>query len=602
MLTKNNIVLYSIFLLGSLFHIWSFSLNEVMKIADSFAYLQMAYFLKEFSVEGLGSGWFGFVYSVPIAFLDFFAENDFLSWKIVNIILMNISAFLLYKISRKILSEWFSLLVVILFFLSPTFLHFNIHILSENIYIPIFLWLFLATWNFIEHPHSYRSVILIGCLLGLMYLTRAEAFIYMLSIGLISLMLLLQKRLSLKQFFLYGSLFFLSFFLFISPYLIHLHNITGEWGLTNKGASNYRQAQLRGQDRMDDAGFEQAVWELTPDKHHLIAGFAGGMKYDRPQIEGSFLKDLRENPQQNMERILTNWKKLFTLNLPEIFLGKSPSLFRSEDSRFRGNYIFLLFSLLPLLWLLWGIFQIWKKQKDFFFLSLFFFLPAFFFFTLFFTLNRYFLIFLPLMLVTFVFGLQELWKTKTLSFLHRQEYLSIDMFWNSEFSEKVEILSSQGKNIFAKYKKFLSLILITNYLIVLALSNLVYYNSEKTKDSYYALKAEAGMWLKENGITEESSNIMERFPIVTYYSGSKNRWITPYTNTIQDIVGYARFNDIEFLVVDTMDFLTYRPALADLLENTPENMELVQEWKKKEQKVRVYEIKNNLSYFHTSLP
>jgi hypothetical protein len=36
---------------------------------------------------------------------------------------------------------------------------------------------------------------------------------------------------------------------------------------------------------MDDAGFERAVAELTPDKHQLIAGFAGGMEYNTPQIE-----------------------------------------------------------------------------------------------------------------------------------------------------------------------------------------------------------------------------------------------------------------------------------------------------------------------------
>ena len=59
-------------LLGTLFHLPFFSLNEVMKIADSFAYLQMSHFLGELSSEGLGSGWFGFVYSLPIVLLDFF--------------------------------------------------------------------------------------------------------------------------------------------------------------------------------------------------------------------------------------------------------------------------------------------------------------------------------------------------------------------------------------------------------------------------------------------------------------------------------------------------------------------------------------------------
>lgn len=67
----------------------------------------------------------------------------------------------------------------------------------------------------------------------------------------------------------------LFFGLFISPYVYYLSTITGDIGLTNKGSSNLRQAQLRGIDHMDDIGFERAVAELTDDKQHLIAGFAG---------------------------------------------------------------------------------------------------------------------------------------------------------------------------------------------------------------------------------------------------------------------------------------------------------------------------------------
>jgi len=142
---------FFVVLLGNLFHIWAFSLNEILKVADSFAYLQMAYFLEHLSPAGLGSGWFGFVYSLPIAVFDFFLRDDFLAGKVVNILLLNISAFLLYKISRKVLSEYFSLLVVSLFFMSASFLDFSINILSENIYLPLFLGLFLATWNFLEN-------------------------------------------------------------------------------------------------------------------------------------------------------------------------------------------------------------------------------------------------------------------------------------------------------------------------------------------------------------------------------------------------------------------------------------------------------------------
>lgn len=71
---------------------------------------------------------------------------------------------------------------------------------------------------------------------------------------------------------------------------------------------------------------------------------------------------------------------------------------------------------------------------------------------------------------------------------------------------------------------------------------------------------------------------MERFPIVTYYSGVKTRWITPYTDDPTDIISYAHFNDIELLVVDSMDFLTYRPALAALLQETPKGFTKLKEF------------------------
>lgn len=630
MFTKNNILLSFVFLSGSLFHIWALGLNEVLRESDSFAYLQMAHFLKNFSVEGFGSGWFGFVYSLPIALLDSIVGNDFLSGKIVNIILLNISGILLYHISKSFLHFWYRILLLASFFLSPILLHFNIHILSENIYIPLFLLLFLKTWSFTRSLKSEKKqnlvqeIIIIACLLGLLYLTRAEAFIYMLSIGLLSVSLFLQKKLSLKQFFIYAGVFFLSFFVFISPYLFHLHSLTGEWWLTNKGASNYRQAELRGTEKMDDAGFEQAVGELTADKHHLIAGFAGGMKYDTPRIEGSLWQSLKENPFPIFIRVGENTKKFFMRNLPEIFLWKAPSLFSSQDSRFAGNSIFLLFCIFPLIVLLYGIFKISKQHRDFFLLCLSFFLPALLFFTLFFTLNRYFLIFLPLLLLLFFYGVQELGKGKIRNFFVRRRYLKLQYK-----GENMSFFSQESDVSFWKLsraKKLLKAFLLLNFFGVLLLSNLVYYNSEKEKDSYYALKKEAWEWMKKNISSidyknnsfeeretvwvpiedwssfssdkkelflagDNSLDMMERFPIVTYYSGSKTRWITPYTQNLEDIIEYARYNGIEYLVVDTMDFLTYRPALAHLLDNTPENMELVKEWRNEsEQKVRIYKM------------
>jgi hypothetical protein len=574
-----------------------------MKIADSFAYLQMAHFLQQISSEGLGSGWFGFLYSLPMALINILIQDDFLSGKIVNLILWNISAYLLWCIAQPLLSRNFSLILILLYFCSASLLSFHIHILSENIYIPLFLWFFLilqkflSEWEMISSPSlllKRRSgqAILLGIILGLLYLTRAEAFIYMLSIGILSFGLLWQKKLSFKHFFLLGSIFFLSFFLFISPYLVHLHSITGEWWLTNKGASNLRQAELRGTDHMDDAGFEQAVAELTADKQHLIAGFAGGMRYDTPQIQGSLTESFLQNPEKIISRIWENQKKLFTKNIPEIFLGDSFKLYFGDDTRFARNIFFLIFLLLPFSVLMYGFWKLFQKEKIYFSLIFALFFPALLFFTLFFTLNRYFIIFLPLLLLVFTYGLSQIFQISKIAWV---------LFFG-------------------------------NMLCVSLLSCLVYWNIESPKDAQYLLKQEAWIWLWQylswiqkadtdevNNFSEswetiwvpiedwssfssdekklfskqkESFDIMERFPIVTYYSGVKTRWITPYTDNPDDILTYARYNDIEMLVVDSMDFLTYRPKLAALLQKTPEGFSKFKEFQnEKWQKVILYLIK-----------
>jgi len=562
----SSLILWAIIFLGSIYHIAFFHLNEILKVADSFAYLQMSSYIKEFSQAGLWSGWFGFVYSIPLALSTSLIENEILAVQIVNLLLFALSAVLLWKISRKILSENFSYLVIILFYLSPTLLHFNIHILSENIYIPLFLGLFLAVskfWDISKHISSpslkihkqKKQVITIACLIGLMYLTRAEAFIYLGSIGIISIILLYKKYLSFWDFFKLWALFFITFFVFISPYLFHLHSLTWEWWLTNKWASNLRQAELRGRERMDDAWFEQAVAELTDDNTQLIAGFAGGMEYTKPQIEWSLWAFILADPRAFISRVLQNQIKLFTKNIPEIFLGKSPNLYYSTDSRFT-NIFFLMFCIIPLFILLYGIYQLYKKEKEFLWNIGAFFIPACLFFTLFFILNRYFLIFLPFLLITFVYGIY-----------------SLKNLWNN-----------------IMWSTLISYFLTWNIVSIFLLSTSVYYNIESPKDEYYTLKQEAGIWLRKNKNME--LKIMERFPIVTYYADSKTRYITPYSDDIQNIYEYGIYNNIDILVADTMDFKNYRPWLTKYIEQTPENFSLLKKFENdKWQKVILYTLK-----------
>ncbi len=548
-----------IFILWNILHISFLRLNEVLKIADSFAYLQMAQQLKNLSIEWFGNGWFGFLYSLPIAFAEIFIKNDMIASFAVNILLFNLLAWVCYILWRNYLSLKYNVLFIILVFLSPILLNYNIHILSENIYIPLFLILFVGILRYKDIPNFSGSVFL-GLMIALLYYTRSEAFIYIWSIWLIILYLFFTGKISfIKAFWNYVAVI-ISFFIFILPYMFYLHSFTGEWWLTNKWSANLRQAELRWVSKMDDDGFEQAVWELTQDNKHLIAWFAWWLKYDKPQEWESFKNYLLGNPKKVINRVKENQIKLYTNNLPNLILWNAQSLYKIEGSKiFYQNKIFLVILLIPIIFLAYWIIALVKNGEWYFVWSFVsFFVTASIFFTLFFVLDRYFVIFVPIFIFFIVYWIEKLWENLK-NYIENTKYILV------------------------------SLLLIWIY----SLWILSYYNTFKNEDSKYEVKKIAGVWLKENDF-RTNLKVLERFPVVTYYSGSRERWLTPYTSNLKSLVEYARFNEINYLVVDSIDFYKYRADLRFLFDKPNEKysgLEKIKEFEKNGEKVILYRIK-----------
>ena len=573
----HKIILFLTFIIWTFIHIYFMWLNEILKVADSFAYLQMSNYFNELSIKGFWTGWFGFLYSLPIAVINFFINNNFLSAQILNILLFNISGFLLYKIAKPYLKSKYLVILIILFFLSPILLHFNIAILSENIYLPLFLLIVLGLQNFIEEP-KVSDWIAFWFLIALMYFTRWEAFIYLWAIWLISLFLLFKKKINFSKFTSFNLILVLFFAIFVFPYIYYLHSFTGEWGLSNKWSSNLRQAILRWKEEMDDDGFEKAVAELTPDSKHLIAGFAGGLKYDKPTTWITLKNYILEDKARFLNNWLDNQIKLYSQNLPNIIDWPASLLYQNIDSTlFYKNKIFLVFLIIPLF-----LFFIWfynlyrdKKRDILIFLFSFFFIASI-FFTLFFTLNRYFIIFIPLFLLIIVYWIQTIDKVFNFS-------------WTG-FNKK-----SLDKNKISGHK-ILKIFLILSFIGIYLLWLLSYFNTYKLEDEKYEIKKIAWEYLLKNK-ERKNINILERFPIVTYYSWTNHRFITPYTSYLTNLLTYSKFNNIDYLIVDTLDFAKYRPDLEFLLDEKKdfEWLERIKIFNKEfnweEQKVIIYKIK-----------
>lgn len=163
-----------------------------------------------------------------------------------------------------------------------------------------------AFWKaYIEMNRLYAVVA--GLLLVISYLTRSEGFITCFALSVFAVIELATRfRQSGKQLLLSVMIpFWLSFMLLFAPYLVYLHNMTGEWHLSGKAAGN--------------AQVIKAYLGLTNDGIDVKFRFnKSGDGFDTAKGEG-LGKLIRENPQV----FLFNIKKNFS-ELPAALNGAMP--------------------------------------------------------------------------------------------------------------------------------------------------------------------------------------------------------------------------------------------------------------------------------------
>lgn len=518
-------------LVGVLVQVSAFKLTPILTIPDSFSYIQMATYLKEWKLDGLWTGWFWPLYSGFVALFNSLISDSFSAGKWANVLLMGWGGFLLFQIGRRYLDGFYCFVLLVLYGLSSSLLYYKINVLSENLYIPLFLLLILLLHKFLEWGRSFNAL-LVGATIGCMYLTRGEAFIYLWSIVVLFLILSSMRFFTFWEGIRSMLLLFFWFFLIASPYIYYLHTVTGEWWLTNKWASNIRQAMMRWVEHMDDDGFEKAVGELDESKTKLLSGFVWWLKYEKPTGDYSLKQYITGNFPEFLNTFEENQKKLYAQTIPSLILWDVTKMRKDIHFPFAQTFPFVFILYFPFAFI---IFWIWKmlsrREVNLIIITLPLFLTASFFFTMFFVLERYFIIFLPLAFIVMLYGCQN-------------------FFWN-ELSKH-------------RYK-----FIILSILMVGIQWLWFWYTYSQPIDQDYSIKKMAGEWLQKNKSTlfngKEPIRIMERWPVVTYYSKENERWLTPYTESLNDIETYAKANQIDILVVDSLDFLTYRPQLKNLL-------------------------------------
>lgn len=164
---------------------------------------------------------------------------------------------------------------------------------------------------------------------------------------------------------------------------------------------------MRGVETMDDAGFEQAVAELTDDKTAFKSGFVGGLPYKKADGEYSLRMLIEKDSAAFIERWKQNVGKLGSETLPKMLLGESLKYRQDSTFKFSGNPLFIGLLFVPLFFTVYGIILLYFDRRRFPLYTFgLLFMTASIFFTMFFVLERYFIPFLPILLIFTAYGVQ----------------------------------------------------------------------------------------------------------------------------------------------------------------------------------------------------
>jgi len=133
------------------------------------------------AAESLYRGFFFFaqshhyppLYPISFFFTMVFGDHIFEGIKLVNILLSASTVFPIYLLTRQFAGRRLSLSVAFISLLTPYHLLFPGHILSENLFVPLFLWIMWITFT---GPADSRQKpvwdLVNGMLIGCLYLTR----------------------------------------------------------------------------------------------------------------------------------------------------------------------------------------------------------------------------------------------------------------------------------------------------------------------------------------------------------------------------------------------------------------------------------------------
>ncbi len=363
---------------------------------------------------------------------------------------------------------------------------------------------------------------LAGIGFGLAYLTRPEAIAYVaVGGGILALVKLGEKKLFARATLVGLSLYVVGFLLFFLPYVYYVYRETGSWMVSEKAGVTF--VTCIGLSEGNTRAFDSATWGL--DSSGLEVFF-----FSRESYHVSMFDVIRAYPSEFIQ--------LFVRNVHR-FIG---SLF---STRLFSYY------LLPLVGL--AFFKTaWNKARVKGELLLLSSLTPVAVFLLFFIQDRYIATLLPILVIWLGLGAYELgvWLSGT-----------------------ADNLLGDRLPKFTKLRK--SLLAIPTIILVLffALLQPRIIRQYTNTGSFRLEHKTVGLWLKDN--ISRDAVVMARYPAIAFYADT--RWEPTPNAEYAQVLDYARYNGVDYCVLDEVETRDLRPQLAFLLaeDKVPPELELI---------------------------
>lgn len=484
------------------------ALTRPMIQLDETAYVRMAENLVNgqglLEISGSSSTHFSPLLPMFIAGLGTVLQDYVLSGYIMVIIFGSLILFPVYLLGKELVSERVGLMAAALMAAIPLFVDYSSRLYSESVYI-FFLLMAILFGKHMLRGCRVPCSILSGSSLGLAYLANPSAVFYLLAVLLLAVGVSIVNGVW-RQMAKAVLIFLVSFCVYALPYVIYLHGETGTWTFSGKNPGNIYTAThgLRHNTlewemellALDEERQEMFIDTLIMDSDAEANPVTFFIKHP---VEG--MKNLARQTNiflsQELSRVIPLWL------LPLLGLG----LFASGWTRKRAAGVGYLLIMLT---------------------------PAFIILT-FYAHSRFFMPFVPLVLIWVAQGWSKLedWGNET-----------IDM--------SLPAASRQKSHRWAPW-----LIGIAVMLPVLSLAGFTVAGQD-----YPVVNREAGEYLA--GLPEADKKIMSRQYASAYYAGGTSV-LLPYAS-YEDTNAFAGFRDVDYMVISKKEIEEGRPQLERLLE------------------------------------